>query len=174
MLKTWLFPDFYMPSLSRCGHTFCSSSSTAKRRRWTCFSVRTNSLSLSWGRLGTTRGPPDLISPLWNHGGIRQIGWLADRLDASATIKSPRLRVQCGLGRRPITESRPVRQSGPFQLEKWLGHSRSLYDVNCTDSFAAGLSKCLRRQQPWCWRSFSSFWSVFILNGFDDAIYLND
>jgi hypothetical protein len=114
IFQTRLFQDIFRPSPSQFRHTFCSSPSIAKRRQWTrfCCWFRRPSLILSRGCCGTARGRPAPTSPLWNrkkvlHIDIQQIVRLADRLGAFATIKSPGLRLWCGLVFHPITETYP-------------------------------------------------------------------
>ncbi len=50
---------------------------------------------------------------------------------------------------------------------------KSLLDLITANGFTAGLSKQRWQQEPCCRRSFASSWPFFILNIFDDVIFLS-
>jgi hypothetical protein len=112
--KSPLFQDFFRPTQSRFGHTVRGDPSTAKRL-WRSHFCR----QFGWPPSKFVMRPPcdseksarsDLTSmrqTKFRCSPIRQIGRLADRLNASAAIKSPRLRRRCGLGACSITKSCP-------------------------------------------------------------------
>ncbi len=57
------------------------------------------------------------------HGGIQQIGWLADGFDAFPSLKVPEWGNNVDWVVDPLQKVVLGRQSRPFQLEKWLGHT---------------------------------------------------
>jgi hypothetical protein len=97
-------------------------------------------------------------------GEIRRTGRLPDRLDAFATLWSPRMR------RRQCAEESYLygNQSWDNGLGNRLVLSRGLYSVSHNDDFAARLSGHWMQQKPRRRRSFSSFWWAFVFNYFDE------
>ncbi len=87
--------------------------------------------------------------PLWRYSANRKAGESSWRF---AAIISPRLRRQCGLGRRPTTET----CLGTFSDGKSAGSWGSLCDAGCGNGFATGLSKHRGFRQPQPRRSFSA------------------